>query len=113
MTQTALLSIVEHQTIVIMPVCCCMQSAPELQLEAVEYCQQDMTGQPIKQTAETLAILVDTTSAASDLQAAKSTLKQVKLPNMLAMLLSLCPTGSSQKGCMHTLSVYVKDNCTP
>lgn len=54
-----------------------MQSAPELRIEAVDYFQQDMTGQPVTQTAETLAVLVDTTAATADLQAAKTILKQV------------------------------------
>ena len=53
------------------------QSAPELRVEAVDYFQQDMTGQPVKQTAETLAVLVDTTAGTADLQAAKAILKQV------------------------------------
>ena len=54
-----------------------MQSAVELRVEAVDYIQQDMTGQPVNQTAETLAILVDTTAAAAELQAAKTIIKQV------------------------------------
>lgn len=56
-----------------------MQSCAELQSEAVEYFQQDMTGQPVTQTAETLALVVDTTADAQDLQAAKSLLIQVHL----------------------------------
>ena len=56
---------------------CCVQSAPELRVEAVDYVQQDVTGQPVNQTAETLAILVDTTAGAAELQAAKTIIKQV------------------------------------
>ena len=54
-----------------------MQTAPELRVEAVDYVQQDMIGQPVGQTAETLAILVDTTAGAAELQAAKTIIKQV------------------------------------
>lgn len=56
---------------------CCLQSAPELRVEAVDYVQQDMTGQPMNQIAETLAILVDTTAGAAELLAAKTIIKQV------------------------------------
>ena len=58
---------------------CCVQSAPELRVEAVDYVQQDLTGQPVNQTAETLAILVDTTAGAAELQAAKVIIKQVPI----------------------------------
>ena len=58
-----------------------MQSAPELQVEAVDYVQQDLTGQAVNQTAETLAILVDTTAGAAELQAAKTIIMQV--PNSI------------------------------
>lgn len=68
-----------------------MQSAAELRVEAVDYIQQDMTGQPVNQTAETLAILVDTTAAASELQAAKTLLKQV-LHNMTCYCHQSVPT---------------------
>ena len=54
-----------------------MQSAPELRVEAVDYVQQDLTGQAVNQTAETLAILVDTTAGAAELQAAKTIIMQV------------------------------------
>lgn len=56
---------------------CCLQSAPELRAEAVDYVQQDMTGQPVNQTAETLAILVDATAEVAELLAAKTIIKQV------------------------------------
>ena len=58
-----------------------MQSAPELRVEAVDYVQQDLTGQAVNQTAETLAILVDTTAGAAELQAAKTIMTQV--PNSI------------------------------
>lgn len=55
----------------------CLQSCAELRSEAVDYFQQDMTGQNISQAAETLALVVDTTAGAQDLQAAKSILIEV------------------------------------
>lgn len=61
----------------ILDIHCCVQSAAELQVEAVDYIQPDMTGQPVSQTAETLALLVDTTAGAAELQAAKTIIKQV------------------------------------
>lgn len=62
----------------------CMQSAPELRVEAVDYVQQDVTGQPVNQTAETLAVLVDTTAGGAALRAAKPIIKQVPTyPNAL------------------------------
>ncbi|KAL3133773.1 hypothetical protein ABBQ32_008255 [Trebouxia sp. C0010 RCD-2024] len=66
-----------------------LRSAAELRVEAVDYIQQDMTGQPVNQTAETLAILVDTTAAASELQAAKTLLKQLlqQLPRAWRLML--------------------------
>ena len=54
-----------------------VQSCAELRAEAVDYFQQDMTGRPISQTAETLAIVMDTTADVQDLQAAKPLLVQV------------------------------------
>lgn len=54
-----------------------LRSAAELQVEAVDYIQPDMTGQPVSQTAETLALLVDTTAGAAELQAAKTIIKQL------------------------------------
>ena len=54
-----------------------MQSCPELRSEAVDYYQQDMTGQPVSPTAETVALVVDTTASAADLQAAKPLLIEV------------------------------------
>lgn len=55
----------------------CMQSCAELRCEAVDYFQQDMTGQAVSQAAETLALVVDTTAGAQDLQAAKPILIEV------------------------------------
>ncbi len=55
----------------------CVQSCAELRCEAVDYFQQDMTGQAVSQAAETLALVVDTTAGAQDLQAAKSILIEV------------------------------------
>lgn len=54
-----------------------LQSCAELRVEAVDYFQQDMTGRPVSQTAETLALVMDTTADAQDLQAAKPLLVQV------------------------------------
>ena len=78
-----------------------MQSAPELRVEAVDYIQQDVTGQPVNQTAETLAVLFDTTTGAAEIQAAKTIIKQVPTSqNALArkspwLLLTMCKPGSS------------------
>ena len=54
-----------------------MQSCPELSSEAVDYFQQDMNGQPVTQTAETLTLVIDNTAAAQDLQAVKHLLIEV------------------------------------
>ena len=80
-----------------------MQSAPELRVEAVDYVQQDVTGQPVNQTAETLAILVDTTAEAAELQAAKTIIKQVSRSRhalargspRLPLVNPVCKSGSS------------------
>jgi len=55
----------------------CVQSCAELRSEAVDYFQQDMTGQLVSQAAETLALVVDITAGAQDLQAAKPLLIEV------------------------------------
>lgn len=55
----------------------CVQSCAELRSEAVDYFQQDLTGQAVSQAAETLVLVVDTTAGAQDLQAAKSILIEV------------------------------------
>ena len=54
-----------------------LQSCAELRSEAVDYFQQDLTGQAVSQAAETLALVVDTTAGAQDLQAAKPILIEV------------------------------------
>ncbi|KAA6429955.1 MAG: hypothetical protein FRX49_00387 [Trebouxia sp. A1-2] len=66
-----------------------LRSCAELRCEAVDYFQQDMTGQAVSQAAETLALVVDTTAGAQDLQAAKPILIEVlrQLPRSWRLML--------------------------
>lgn len=71
----------------------------------MDYVQQDMTGQPVNQTAETLAILVDTTAGAAELLAAKTIIKQVLITAhtgfclLLPLVISVGKLGSSLGAC--------------
>ncbi|KAL0045444.1 hypothetical protein WJX82_006816 [Trebouxia sp. C0006] len=66
-----------------------LRSCAELRSEAVDYFQQDLTGQAVSQAAETLVLVVDTTAGAQDLQAAKSILIEVlrQLPRSWRLML--------------------------
>ena len=74
----------------------------------MDYVEQDMTGQPMNQTAETLAILVDTTAGAAELLAAKTIIKQVLITAyriarglrlLLLLIISVRRLGSSLGTC--------------
>ena len=57
----------------------CMQSCPELRSESVDYLEQDMTHQPVSQSAETIAVVVDDTADEQTMLSLKSLLTEVVL----------------------------------